>query len=438
MGVVCKFCVLLAVLSTACTKKVNECSGDSDCKDIAYPFCDVDGQYAASGGDHNVCTIVPPDCPIDRCGCSPGAVTCSNSDLETCNADGKSTTSVNCELGCATSNDRCATFKASNGLDSAMNAAVGEPPAVFSLDITVDTDACVVHDSANNLLSVKTLKLTQLSGPGICAVVAGSFEIGNVNTVGVNALAFAAIGAITIHGKIDLSARHAPRGTAGGGAGFTMLGACVPPDGGTESGGGGNATKGGDGVFLASVPTHRPGGLAQTNFSPLAGGCYGGVVTDGDGGGIPGDGGGALQLDSNTSVTIASSALIALGGTGGDDGAGGGSGGTCIIESPSVTIAGAIAANGGGGGFAYPPGCPSPGADATNDMNPALGGTGTCAAAFHGGAGGTGTTSAQDGTPDGGGGGSVGRMLIRTADGTFTGPGTIFSIAKTTDSLLKI
>jgi hypothetical protein len=438
MGVISKCCVLFVVLGFGCTKKVNECASDSDCKDVAYPFCDVDGQYSPSGGNHNVCTIVPPDCPVDRCGCSPGAVTCTGSELDTCNTDGASTTLVACDLGCATSGDRCFSFKPSNGLDAAMNAATSEPPAVFSLDITVDTEACDVHDSANNLLTVKTVKLTQVSGPGICALVAGSFDVGNVTATGTNALAFAAPGPISIHGKVDLAARHVPRGMIGGGPGFTAIGACVPPDGGTESGGGGNATKGGDGLFLASTPVHRPGGLAQTNFSPLMGGCSGGVVTDGDGSGFFGDGGGALQLDSSTSVTITSSALIALGGTGGDDGGGGGSGGTCIIEAPSVTIAGAIAANGGGGGFAYPPGCPSAGADASNDANPAPGGTGSCSPNFHGGAGGTGTSVAQDGTSDGGGGGSVGRILIRTADGTFVGPGAVFSIMKTLDTLVKI
>jgi len=37
-----------------------------------------------------------------------------------------------------------------------------------------------------------------------------------------------------------------------------------------------------------------------------------------------------------------------------------------------------------------------------------------------------------------GGGGSVGRILIRSADGTFTGPGAVFSVVKTLDTLQKI
>jgi hypothetical protein len=60
----------------ACSKRVNFCDSDKDCSDPAFPFCDVDGQYAPSGGMTNTCTIVPPDCPVERCGCQPGVTTC--------------------------------------------------------------------------------------------------------------------------------------------------------------------------------------------------------------------------------------------------------------------------------------------------------------------------------------------------------------------------
>jgi hypothetical protein len=38
---------LLAVglLGVGCTKTVNQCSVDSDCDNVAYPFCDVNGEY---------------------------------------------------------------------------------------------------------------------------------------------------------------------------------------------------------------------------------------------------------------------------------------------------------------------------------------------------------------------------------------------------------
>src|ERR1700693_4653596 len=87
------------LLGAGCTKTVNQCSADSDCTDVAYPFCDVNGEFPPSDGVKNVCTIVPANCPIERCGCSPGATTCGGDQLSTCNQDGKSTTTSTCSLG---------------------------------------------------------------------------------------------------------------------------------------------------------------------------------------------------------------------------------------------------------------------------------------------------------------------------------------------------
>ena len=42
------------------SKTISECSADSDCKNLAYPFCDVNGEFPTSGGNTNVCTIIPP------------------------------------------------------------------------------------------------------------------------------------------------------------------------------------------------------------------------------------------------------------------------------------------------------------------------------------------------------------------------------------------
>ncbi len=141
MGVIAKFC-LLSVLIGGCSKTIAECEKDSDCTNIVYPFCDADGEYAASGGVHGVCTIVPPDCKVDRCGCAAGATACSGSALTTCNSDQMSVTTVDCALGCAASSDRCSSFKPSNGLDAAMNAATEESDVVLPDHVTVDTDRC--------------------------------------------------------------------------------------------------------------------------------------------------------------------------------------------------------------------------------------------------------------------------------------------------------
>ena len=438
MGVICKCCVLCAVLGAGCTKKVNECNADADCKDIAYPFCDVDGQYPASGGDHNVCTVVPPDCPVDRCGCSPGAVACNGDQLSTCNADGMSLSTQACTLGCAT--DRCASFKPVNGLDSALTLAMTEPAATLPATVTVDTDACTMIDTATNaLLPIKSELIAQIAAPKICVFVAAQFDISNVNAKGLNALAFAAPGKVSIRGRIDETAKGRYMANLNAGPGSVTAGTCVGKAGGMEfnegAGGGGNAGAGGDGVQGgASVPIILSGGLPLADFEPLIGGCEGGESPYHGGGG-----GGALQIVSLDSIQLLDSGFLAFGGAGGEtSGDGGGAGGTILFEAPKVEIAGGIAANGGGGGANGSDG--TEGNNATDDEVPAIGGTCSCGA--HGGAGGTRSTppgaGLQSGPNGAGGGGAVGRILIRTADGTFTGPGPIFSIAKTTDTLVKL
>src|SRR5664279_1318021 len=171
MGVIEKCCLALLVFG-GCTKTVSQCTQDSDCTTGVYPFCDVNGEYAASGGEHNVCTVVPSNCPVERCGCEPGAVTCSEDMLTTCNADGKSVTSATCSLGCDTAGDRCFSFKTANGLDPAMLLAANEAAVVFPTSVKIDTDACVVHDAANVVIAVKSLMVAQISAPSICTIFA--------------------------------------------------------------------------------------------------------------------------------------------------------------------------------------------------------------------------------------------------------------------------
>src|SRR6185312_15057638 len=101
---------VVASASLSCTKHADGCQSNADCTDPAYPFCDVNGAYAPSNGATNICTITPPDCPADVCGCAPGAATCGSNQLTTCNADGMSTTTTTCLLGCSGNGVSCATF----------------------------------------------------------------------------------------------------------------------------------------------------------------------------------------------------------------------------------------------------------------------------------------------------------------------------------------
>ncbi len=320
-------------------------------------------------------------------------------------------------------------------MDGPLTAASPEAEVALPPSVNIDTTACQIRDASTNVLvDVKSLVVTQLNAPAICAFYAGSFDISDAAVTGANVLAFAAVGDIAIRGTIDAAAKQRVQGNLNAGPGAVATGDCV----GVQSagamrnggGGGGNATAGGDGYNSASVPFASAGGLAQQNFTPVFGGCAGAITTAG--------GGGALQLDSLSGVHIAGSALLAFGGQGGDSvGGGGGAGGTIIIEAPAVEIAGRIAANGGGGGANGSCTDGGNGAHATNDATAAAGGV--CNGAT-GGAGGTATAPADrghNGFSGAGGGGSVGRILIRTADGTFDGPGSLFSIVKTTDTLVK-
>ena len=46
--------LVVALAAAGCgTKRVNVCNADTDCKDPSFPFCDVNGQYPASGGEKN-------------------------------------------------------------------------------------------------------------------------------------------------------------------------------------------------------------------------------------------------------------------------------------------------------------------------------------------------------------------------------------------------
>lgn len=416
MGVI--KCGIFVVMLSACgTEKISQCKTDSDCKDIAYPFCDVDGQYGPSGGEHNVCTVTPSDCPVDRCGCSPGATTCDGDQLTVCDAGGMSQSTSTCTVGCSSSKDRCASFEPSNGLGPAMESGVTATAVTIADGSKVDTSSGAVMNALGVSTPVQSVLLTQTGGPDIRAFYAASFDIGSVTVTGTKAIAFVAPGKITMHGSFDASAKAPTNGP-----GATLMAIPCRGQSGSVGGGGGNATSGAQGSYLnysASTTTVVQGGVAQANYAPLIGGCAGG------GGGVNsgGGGGGALQLVSRDSVSLANVTLN-LGGGGGASSAGGGAGGTLIVEAPIVSMSGTIAANGGAGG-----GCGVPGEDATTNDTPATGGfdgsSGPGKCFGHGGNGGTRSMAPVSGPSEqirdggGGGGGSVGRMIVRTRDGSY-------------------
>ena len=417
--------VWAAALFAGCSDKVNQCNVDSDCKDIAYPFCDEAGTYPASGGETHVCTIVPTDCPVDRCGCAPGATTCDGDQLSVCNTDGTSVTATSCALGCAPSNDRCYSFEPSNGLGAAMLAAEAELDVALPSPVTINSDSGEVRDAANALVTVNSLS----TADGVRVFIGKSFVVGNARIVGSDPVAFVAPGTIEFRGDV---ADNASGQT--GAAGSLTSGACVGqaasiPGPEYVSGGGGNGTAGGRGSQTGGVggDVSAPGGALVSAFTPLLGGCQAGGPTGGGGGG-------AMQVVSLTSVSIMSG-TINLGGAGGmTPFGGGGSGGTLVLEAPKVSIDGAVTANGGAGA-----GCNLPGPDGGTTTAAAT--APTCTHFVHGGDGGSVIAPAGGGagaTPGGGGGGgAVGRLKVVTADGAYTkGSSSIVSAVETVESLI--
>jgi hypothetical protein len=207
---------------------------------------------------------------------------------------------------------------------------------------------------------------------------------------------------------------NAMGGGAGGGVAASST-AAVGASGGSYCGVGG---VGGGATASGAV-------YGSASIRPLVGGSSGGGGAVGGGAG-----GGGVQLTAALTLTLNTGSYISVGGQGGpfggiaaDQNAGaGGSGGSILLEAPTVTVAGTLAANGGGGGGDY---STNGGADATPNATPAAGG----AAGNSEGAGGAGGAAALTaGAPGmtgmglnaGAGGGGVGRILINSTTGGAT------------------
>lgn len=464
---------LAMVLSafSACTERVNVCNSDSECTDPAYPFCDVNGEYAESGHVAMSCSITPASCPIERCGCVPGLVTCSGDELTTCNADGKGETVQSCALGCGS--DRCLTFDPSNGLSTALLASATEPDRTLPDGAVIDTTSGMVTGVAGTIPSVT---VAQTGGADIRVFTARSWTISNVRVVGSLPVAFVADDEIRVTGTLDASADGPTSGPGasacsdGGNGTAPGAGLFASAPGGNSggyppylftingAGGGGFGTAGGDGGVVNSAVAAGAGGPPNgpASLSPLRGGCggYGEIESQ------KGAGGGAIQLVANRRVHLSNGGGIHVGGGGGKAGSlgvaslppqtavygpgGGGSGGGILIEAPSVELddgALVLAAGGGGGGYGACANSPN-GQDAQASAATPSGGrcpVGTTPAS----GGGAGSVSGSGGKGDdttkgsaGGGGGGLGRIRVNSADGEYmAGANVVLRGALTTGTL---
>jgi hypothetical protein len=202
-----------------------------------------------------------------------------------------------------------------------------------------------------------------------------------------------------------------PPATPGPGAGQNGVGAY------SNSAGGGGGYCGPGGAGINEGTAGAPGGTTYGNatITPLLGGSAGGTI--GGGGAVGGAGGGAIQIVSSVSISIGAEGVIAAGGGGAESGAlsGGGAGGAILLEAPTVSVSGTLAANGGGGG--------SGGANALDSAQPATGGLDNSSVVV-GGSGSAGTTiNGGNGimnpqSSQGGGGGGAGRIRINTSSGS--------------------
>jgi hypothetical protein len=202
-------------------------------------------------------------------------------------------------------------------------------------------------------------------------------------------------------------------------------------------------------VMVVNQPASNRPALALVTAGPIT--IQGTLSATGRQGVLPGGGGGAIQIVSRTSITLAAGShnTINVGGGGGDGGSsavptagGGGGGGAILLESPIISVGAeaVLAANGGGGGGCFAgregagedgPARASPASGGVSSDNP-YGGLGGWAMSPSG-AGGTFCNS----TDYSAGGGGLGRIDVRAAHGGFTLGGVISGVFSTTNLALR-
>jgi hypothetical protein len=291
------------------------------------------------------------------------------------------------------------------------------------LNVTVNSDTGEIKGCE---MTAPFRKALQSDGTMVAAVLATRIRIGptvTLSVLGQLPLVLVATEDIEIFGKLVAAAKHGTA-VAGGFPGEVRAGSIGSGPGAGKAplgagGGGAHCGPGGKGGMGS------PGGAryGTVELTPLTGGSSGGCGSDNN---TSGAGGGALQIVAGRSVLVAASGSIHAGGGGSGFNAGAGAGGAILLEAPTVTVLGTLAANGGAG----------QGGDASADDQPALsglqGGKGSAAAVLEGG----------DGMGQGPGGGGAGYIRINSQTGVATvGPNAHISpsvgSACTTQGTLK-
>jgi len=353
---------------------------------------------------------------------------------------------VTCALGCTADNGpHCRALVPSNGVTT--DLLTGADALLLIDELAFDTSDgeikhrnVIIRHSGEGV--VDGVGFTIVDNMAIWSVAAITVPAGNDWTFTTDhAVVLYSGTTIVVDGVLDLGAGGSGGGPGGNNGGTNAT--AVPCRGGAGTafavgfgeggGGGGGETAGGDGA-PSNQATFGIGGsqCSQPSVFPLRGGNGGGAggFAGTLRGGAGGGGGGGFALVAMVSITVNGTIAVPGGGgqTGaiGDGGGGGGSGGAILLESPTILVMnGALTANGGGGAA----GRTANGARGSlASANMAAGGTfnGT-----FGGKGGANTTAPQKGqnfndgatntiSVGGGGGGAVGRIVLKGVQSTVT------------------
>ncbi len=328
-------------------------------------------------------------------------------------------------------------FTPSNGVDlSGLDSSKAKDEVSLTGECTIDGEASTIDCGTNRLAPFATKIVTLADQTRVSVFLAKSFRIETstvVRTKGALPIVFAALDTISVLGTIQVlpgtsggalqTEAHERGGGAGGGSAST--------ESGLAGGGASFCGLGGKPGSAGPVINEPAPAYGNAELVPLVGGSAGASGWSSNRGS---SGGGALQMMAGKSITVTPSGAISAGGGAGADGTptgeesgagGGGSGGALLLEAPSVTVAGTLAANGGSGGGAggY---ATSDGTAGRAESQPAqggaglnVGGDGSAGLALNGGHGAWDPTKKENsfGIPPSGGGGGAGRIRINTSTG---------------------
>jgi hypothetical protein len=294
----------------------------------------------------------------------------------------------------------------------AADGGSGAPPTMV-VSLSDGDEAAVLFFTSYTLAANKTLSVT---GQRPLIVVASEDILvgGTISTVQSATNAWAG-GGPPGPNTADRAGVCADDGAYGGGApgGLDPASKLGAGGGGYCGPGGRGSAPASDGGADAAVGPAGGQSYGTPALVPLLGGSSGGSASAAA---LSSNGGGAVELVAGTSLTIDLTGVVNMGGRGyidntGSNGAG--SGGGILLEAPTVTVRGTLAANGGNGsvlngGFGGD-GQPS---DQPSTEQRGNGGQGSAASVIAGG-----DAKPTSDYPSAGGGGAAGRIRINTGCG---------------------